>query len=217
MEGITLPPLSPWALYGVISGAGAGITVTATNGTTGETQTEVTASDSSFLIDAANFTSGYADGDIITVSTPGYPEKTAEIDLTAYPEGIGVYVSKPSPFDVFAWPYRLKKSIVIPGYTSQSTGEWVAEVSSDMIITGHVSDITAKELAYLDPGLFTIGDRKISLDKTIGLNLGDYVKITEGSDGEETTWYAKSKQAVSMMMSKHAGSLRETFLLTSRQ
>lgn len=209
-----MPPLSPWPIYGIISGAVSGVTVTATNNTSDETQTYSTESDSSFLIDAANFDSGYTDGDIITISTPGYTDKTATINITSYPDGIGVYLSKPSTFDPLNWQYRLLKSIVIPGYTSQSTGEWVLESSSDMIIRGHISDISIKDLTYLEPGMFALGDRKISLDKNIGLVVSDYIKISEDADDSEVTeWFVKARQNTSALLSKHAGIARDTFLL----
>ncbi len=117
-----------------------------------------------------------------------------------------------SPFDVFDWKYGLTKVSVTSGYTD-SSGNFIEEVTVESVIKGNVSDITEKDLAFIDPALVAKGARKISVDSSYGLIVGDRIKITEVS-GSITTWTVHTKQHGSNLMSKYAKVSRDTFLLT---
>lgn len=92
-------------------------------------------------------------------------------------------------FPGFLWKYPITKISVTPGSTNQSTNVWVPESdSSGNAITGMVQSITIKELHSIDGGLVSIGDRKITVDKTVNLKPGDKLKITEDISGNETEW-----------------------------
>ncbi len=82
----------PWENYiieGYVPDFTSG-TVTATNKTTAETQTTDIQSDSTYLIDCANFTaSGWSEFDIIELTVPGRSIKTT-IDKTQHPGRIQV-------------------------------------------------------------------------------------------------------------------------------
>lgn len=121
-------------------------------------------------------------------------------------------------YSLFYWPYTVTRVVVTPGYTDQTTKAWVAETTSEKsITTAHVSDITIKELDYLEPGLFNRGDRKIAVFAGTGLVVGDRVKIIENSGGTDISeWIVKSKLNASNLLSKHAGVRRDTFYLKRR-
>lgn len=117
--------------------------------------------------------------------------------------------------DIFAsmnWSYTVKRVQVTPGYPNQTTGEWVPETTVETAISAHVSDLSQKELVLLDPGLVATGVRKIAVEQSVGLTVGNRVKITE-ADSTETEWTVHAKQNFSGLLSKHAGIKRETFLL----
>lgn len=63
-------PFTPYPIYGIIPNF-ASQTVTAKNLTTNETQTEIIETDTNYLIDCANFTSGYTNLDVIQISVTG--------------------------------------------------------------------------------------------------------------------------------------------------
>ncbi len=66
------------------------------------------------------------------------------------------------------------------------------ETTVETAITGMVQTISLKELVKLDAGIFSTGDRKLTVLKTAGLQAGDRVKITE-ADAAETEWNVKAK------------------------
>ena len=91
--------------------------------------------------------------------------------------------------DLFNYPRTIIWISVTEGYTDQSTGEWVAESSTDTEIQAHISDIALKERQYLDPGVVEKGVRKLACDSSVGVVVGDRVVITE-KDSSKTTWPA---------------------------
>lgn len=112
------------------------------------------------------------------------------------------------------WQYTVRKVVTTPGYTNQTTKAWVAETTTESTITAHVSDITVKELSYLEPRLFNIGDRKLTVESSEGIKVGDRIKISEEStDTEVSEWIVKSKQNSSVLLSKRIGVARDTFYL----
>ncbi len=208
---------SSYPFHGFIDGAGAGVTVTATNGRTSETLTAITASDNSYLIDCANFTSGYADGDTVTISASGYVSGSATIDITSREDGRLISLSKTlsassGVFDVFNWPYSIVKCTVTAGYTDQTTGAWVAESTVETAISAHISDISIKELQYFEPAIVAKGIRNLSCNSSVGLLPLDFVRITELS-GETTEWIVHAKKLSTGLLARHAGISRESFVL----
>lgn len=118
-------------------------------------------------------------------------------------------------FDNFDWPKTVKKVAVTAGYTDVS-GNWVAEVTVDTTVSAHISDVSQKELSYLDPGLIAQGVRKLACERSVGLAVGDRVKITEMDGTTETEWIVHAKQYSTGLLQKQAGIDRETFLLKRR-
>ena len=119
-----------------------------------------------------------------------------------------------SAYTIFNWKYGLTKVDVTPGSTDAS-GNWVAEVTVETAISGHLSDLTQKELSFIDPAIVQAGVRKLVTDKSVGLAVNDRIKVTEPS-GEITEWMIHAKQSYSGLMDKHVGIKRETFLLKRR-
>lgn len=119
-------------------------------------------------------------------------------------------------FDTFNWQKTVKKVTVTPGYTNQTTGEWIPETTTETTISAHVSDVSQKELSYLDPGLVAQGVRKFACERSVGLAVGDKVKITEMDGTTETEWIVHAKQFSTGLLQKHAGVDREIFLLKRR-
>ena len=113
-------------------------------------------------------------------------------------------------FSVFDWPYSITKVDVTPGYTNQSTGEWVPESTNPTAITGHVTDLTQEERQYVDPGILSKGTRKFSTSSELATD--DRVQITE-SDASVTEWIVDSKMHENELIAKYAGVTRTTFLL----
>jgi len=114
-------------------------------------------------------------------------------------------------FSIFDWPNAITR-VTVTAESTSSDGTYVPEVTAETSISGHVSDINLKELLLMEPGVFQIGDRKISLETSIGLAVGDRLKIVELT-GEETEWLVKAKQQTSGLLSKYAGVSRESFYL----
>jgi hypothetical protein len=208
---------SSYFIRGIIASAGAGVTVTGTNSRTGKTLTTITAVDGSYLLDCADFASGYNEGDTITISVSGYVSGSVEINITSREDGRLVSLSQPlfsasNPFSAFDWPYPIVKIAVTPGYTNQTTGAWVAETTEETAITAHVSDISIKERSYLEPGLVERGVRNLSCDSSLALAVGDRVKITELA-GDTSEWMIHTKKISSGLLARHAGISRESFVL----
>lgn len=80
-------PQNPYPITGFLQGAGAGVTVTGINLTSGGTEQVSTESDGSFIIDPANMENGYNNGDIIHIKS-GIRYNNIKIDLDNYPDGI---------------------------------------------------------------------------------------------------------------------------------
>ncbi len=80
-------PQNPYPIVGILQGARAGVTVKSVNLNTGGTEEVVTETDGSYIIDPANMTEGYSDGDIIRISSGDWFIHV-RIDLTNYPGGI---------------------------------------------------------------------------------------------------------------------------------
>lgn len=79
-------PQDPYPIYGKVLYRAGGYTVTLLNITTGESLTEVTESDGSFVLDPANLDSGYSDSDMLKVTyVSSY--KFVVINITDYPDG----------------------------------------------------------------------------------------------------------------------------------
>ncbi len=93
-----MPSSIPLLIYGTISESGSGvdtITVKARNETTNDTLTTTTTSAGLYVFDVANFTSGYADGDQITVYTiyqnfEGQGTITVALPVFLYEESIAL-------------------------------------------------------------------------------------------------------------------------------
>ena len=117
-----------------------------------------------------------------------------------------------SPFDS---SNTILKVVVTAGGTTQSTGAWVDESVVESAISGHVSDVTLKEMQFLDQGLIDAGVRNLAVDTSVGLKLGDRIKITE-PDASVSEWNIESKSYHPGLLNKHAGVSRETFLLRRR-
>ena len=117
-----------------------------------------------------------------------------------------------SPFD---WPYGINQIVVTAGYTTQSTGVWVPESTASTAIDGHVSDLTVKELKYIDPGIVAIGVRKLAGEADVTFNAGDRIQIYEDVS-TSAEWLVESKLNASGVMNRHAGINRNTYLLKRR-
>ena len=115
-------------------------------------------------------------------------------------------------FSIFDWPYAVKIVAVTPGGTNQTTGEWVPETTVETAILAHVGDVNQKELSFIDPGIVAVGVRKLSVEQSLNLAVGDRIKIIE-ADSNESEWTIHAKQNFSGFLSKYAGVRRETFLL----
>ena len=79
-------PQNPYPIIGIIQNARAGVTVSGTNLNTGGTENVTTESDGSYIIDPANMTGGYSNGDIIRISSGSWLINVY-IDITNYPDG----------------------------------------------------------------------------------------------------------------------------------
>ncbi len=115
-------------------------------------------------------------------------------------------------FDIFDSPRAVKRIAVTPGHTDQPTGDWIAPVEVTTEIKAHISDLSLKELSFIDPAIVSIGTRKLACESSIGMKPEDRVLITE-LFGEETEWIVVQKLYASGMLNKMAGVSRESFLL----
>ncbi len=87
-------PQNPYPIVGILQNARAGVTVKGINLNTGGTEEVTTETDGSYIIDPANMTEGYSDGDIIRISSGDWFIHV-RIDLTNYPGGIEKNIKKP--------------------------------------------------------------------------------------------------------------------------
>ena len=114
-------------------------------------------------------------------------------------------------FSMFDWPYAVKRVVVTDGSSNQTTGDWVPETTTETAITAHVSEVSQKKLQYVDPGLIALGVRELRCASSVGLVVGDRVKITE-VDASETLWVVNAKHATTVLIKEQ----REYFLLTRK-
>jgi len=113
------------------------------------------------------------------------------------------------------WPYAITKVAITDG-SYDSSGNWTDPVEVETSISGHVSNLTEKEIAYVEPSLREKGVRKFSCEQSVGLELLDRIKITE-ADASETTWEVHSREGFTALLSSLAEINRETFLLRKIQ
>lgn len=89
---------NPYPITGILQGAGAGVTVTGHNLTSGGTEEVITDVDGSWGIDPANmgtYSDGDSDGDVIRISAGAW-YIDAKIDIENYPGGIEKNLSRPA-------------------------------------------------------------------------------------------------------------------------
>lgn len=118
-------------------------------------------------------------------------------------------------FDVFDYPRTITKIDVTEGYTDQSSGDWVPEVTTSTAIDAHISDFSLKERQYLPESATQAGSRKMTCNATEDVNVGDRVQITE-VDSEVTTWRVESLLSESNLMYRYTGTSRQTFLIVQK-
>jgi len=81
-------PQNPYLISGYLQGASSGVTVRAINAENGETQETLTESDGSYIIDCANFDSGYVNGNTIFITSPiRYTNNVVIIDTANFERG----------------------------------------------------------------------------------------------------------------------------------
>lgn len=110
--------------------------------------------------------------------------------------------------------YTCTKIDIVPGYTD-SSGNWVPAVETESLFTAHVSDVSAKELEFIDPALVQAGVRKIAVELDIALSLEDQIIVTE-KDTTTSRWIVVSKMYASSVLKKYLDESRETFLLARK-
>jgi len=86
-------PFTSYPIYGIVPNY-ASQTITAKNKTTNETQTETIQSNTEYLIDCANFTSGYSNHDIIEITISGRVYQIS-INETQFPDGRQLDINPP--------------------------------------------------------------------------------------------------------------------------
>jgi len=109
----------------------------------------------------------------------------------------------------FDYLYKIELIRITEGYTDQTTGEWVEGNEEVVEITGHLQEITAKELQRLPEGEYSVGDRKFYTDADV--KVGDVIRITE-PDGSVTEWEVKAIEKNYHQLSK-LGIKRKSLLL----
>uniref|UniRef100_A0A6M3M0L7 Uncharacterized protein n=1 Tax=viral metagenome TaxID=1070528 RepID=A0A6M3M0L7_9ZZZZ len=118
-------------------------------------------------------------------------------------------------FDIFDSPRAVKKIAVTIGHTDQSNGNWIEPVEVTTNIKAHISDMSLKELSFMDPAIVSIGTRKLACEASVAMKPDDRVLIIELA-GEESEWIVVQKMYASNLLSKVAGVSRESFLLKRR-
>ena len=120
------PPPVPWIIYGVLKNyIGAvipGILITATNLTTSDTQTDTTNALGEYTIDAANFASGYSDGDIITI-TCTYDNSLCTIDVLLFGYEVNLQEAPPAPSGGYEPVWSYGRSVIAQSVDYWSYGE----------------------------------------------------------------------------------------------
>jgi len=88
---VDLLSLFPYPIFGTVSQNGsaqAGLSVNVKNEATGESETVTTNEYGEYLVDLANFPSGYSDGDSITVTIVDWNiSASTTVDTVNYPDG----------------------------------------------------------------------------------------------------------------------------------
>lgn len=100
---------------------------------------------------------------------------------------------------------------ITSGYTDQS-GNWVPAVESDSSFNAHISDVSIKELQFIDPALVETGIRKLACESSIGLMPEDFITVNE-KDGSTSDWLVHEKTYATRFLKKYTGEQRESFLL----
>jgi hypothetical protein len=103
---------------------------------------------------------------------------------------------------------------VTVGYTDAS-GNWVAQTDVESAFVAHVSDVSIKELEFIDPALVETGIRKLACESTIGIVPEDEITITEKS-GESTSWEVHEKIYATAFLKKYTSESRESFLIRKK-
>jgi len=101
--------------------------------------------------------------------------------------------------------------------TSGSTngdGDWVAETSEDITLYAHISDLSIQERKFINPALVSRGARKIAVLNSVGLAIGDRIRITEIDNSTESTWRIHQKQYCPALIESYVGINRNTFIMT---
>ena len=111
-------------------------------------------------------------------------------------------------FSVFDSKNAISKISVVEGYHDAS-GNWIPEVETTTAINGHLSPVTLVELQYIDPAIKEQGVQKISVESSVGLEIGDKISVA----GETNSWSVVSKLNTSGLLFKFTGVNRETFLM----
>jgi len=117
-------------------------------------------------------------------------------------------------FEVFDHPLTVTKEELTAGYTD-SSGNWISEIVTETEIAAHVSDLSLKELSFIDAGIVAVGVRKLTCEVSLGLIPGGRINITE-LDTTTSEWLIVQKMHSSGLLSKHMEVQRDTFLLKRR-
>lgn len=86
MPDLPWVPQNPHPLYGTARGVASGVTLTAVNRRSNETQTVQTEAGGVYLVDCANFANGYQDGDMIELRVSGHRQITS-VNTGGFPAG----------------------------------------------------------------------------------------------------------------------------------
>lgn len=114
-------------------------------------------------------------------------------------------------FEFFDYKYLIQKITVTEETVNQQTGEVTPTSSSKPVkIKGHLSDLTQKELSFLEPALIEKGVRKFATSENIFI--GDILNITE-SDSSITAWNVEQFMNENALFSKYFNEVRKTYLL----
>lgn len=114
-------------------------------------------------------------------------------------------------FEVFDSSKTIQKITIAEETVNQTTGEIVpASEGTPENILGHLSDITQKELAYLDAALVEHGVRKFATSENIFV--GDILRITE-LDSSTEDWNVEKLMYENSLISRYIGESRKTYLL----
>jgi len=114
-------------------------------------------------------------------------------------------------FSTFLDKYTCTKHDVTPGYTDTS-GNFIPQTDVESSFNAHISDVSIKDLEFLDPAIVETGIRKLACESTIALMPEDEVSIVEKS-GETTEWIVHEKIYATAFLKKHTSESRESFII----